>query len=389
MRGTVFLNAFIAMVREAFNSSDPIPLHAPIFQGQERELVLDTIESTFVSSVGGYVGRFEEGLARYTGARYAIATSSGTAALHTALTLVNVQQNDEVITTPLSFVATSNAIVYCGASPVFLDIDPDTLGLSPASLVNFLEEYSEMHDDGLCWNKLSGAVIRACVPVHNLGHPARVDELAKICRSRNIALIEDAAESLGSHSQFKHTGCTGVIGILSFNGNKIITAGGGGALIMDDEKLAARAKHITTTAKRPHAYQFFHDEVGFNYRLPNINAALGCAQLEQLGVFVEAKRALASYFSSWFQNVSDVEFFVERDGTFANYWLNAILFKDKREQIEFLEYTNQEKVMTRPMWKSLHSLPMYKKCFSDDLVHAQSIEERLVTIPSSANAILN
>jgi len=382
-----FFQAFIEQARDIFKTQGFVPLHAPIFGGRERELVVDTLNTTFVSSIGNYVEEFEQALASYTGARYAVATTSGTAALHVALVLAGVKAADEVVTAPLSFVATCNAIAYCGASPLFLDVDPDTLGLSPSSLANFLEEHSEIRDDGLCWNKLSGSIIRACVPVHNFGHPVRIGEISRICQENNIELIEDAAESLGSRLGKEHTGCTGLAGVLSFNGNKIITTGGGGALITDDSEIAARAKHITTTAKKPHAYEYFHDEVGFNYRLPNLNAALGCAQLEQLDSFVEAKRNLASHYFSWFKDWPDVDFFVERDQTTANYWLNAILFEEKAKQDEFLRFTNSHGVMTRPMWKSLHKLPMFKECFSGDLSQAKRIEERLVAIPSNPNSI--
>lgn len=371
------------MVREIFSTDEFIPLHAPQFKGREREMVLQTLDSTFVSSVGEFVYQFERQLVDYTGAKFAVATSSGTAALHVALHLADVQCRDEVITTPLTFVATCNAIRYCGADPVFVDVEWQTLGLCPMSLANFLESHAEVRDDGLCWNRITGRIIRACVPVHNLGHPARVDEISTICEKYNIHLIEDSAESLGSLVGDLHTGRTGCMGTLSFNGNKIITTGGGGALITDDEALARKAKHLTTTAKQPHPWLFLHDDVGFNYRLPNINAALGCGQFEQLDEYVDAKRALALRYKEWADPLEEIEFLSEPIGMRSNYWLNAVLLEDRDVRDDFLQYTNAAGVMTRPMWTPMHTLPMYQKCQRDDLATAQAIEARLVNIPSS------
>ena len=270
-----FIRAFVTEVRSIYQTQDFIPLHAPVFEGKEKELVIQALESTFVSSVGKSVEEFEAAIARYTGAQYAVAVSSGTAALHSALYAIGVERGHEVITTPLTFVATCNAVSYCGAKPIFVDVSLDSLGLSPQSLAEFLEQNAEVRDDGNCWNRSSESIIRACVPVHNLGHPVQIQEIAKICARYNIVLVEDAAESLGSLSHAKHTGRMGQVGVLSFNGNKIITTGGGGALITDDESLAKKLKHLTTTAKQPHPWLFRHDEVGFNYRLPNLNASLG------------------------------------------------------------------------------------------------------------------
>ena len=383
MNDAMFFSRFVSLVREIFSTDEFIPLHAPQFKGREKEMVLQTLEPTFVSSIGEFVDEFETRLADYTGAKFAIATSSGTAALHVALYLADVQRGDEVITAPLTFVATCNAIRYCGAEPVFVDVEWQTLGLCPESLASFLETHAEVRDDGLCWNRTSGRIIRACVPVHNLGHPVRIHEIAAICAKYNIRLVEDAAESLGSLTSGVHTGRTGCIGTLSFNGNKIITTGGGGALITDDEVLADKAKHLTTTAKQSHPWLFLHDEVGFNYRLPNINAALGCGQLEQLHEYVDSKRALALRYQEWINPLEDVAFFSEPIGTRSNYWLNALLLKNREVRDDFLQYTNDAGVMTRPMWTPMHTLPMYQNCQRDELTTAQAIEARLVNVPSS------
>jgi len=372
------------MIREVFSTNEFVPLHAPGFGDLEKELVLETLTSTFVSSVGQFVDEFEAQLAQYTGAGSVVATNTGTAALHTALHLLGVRSTDEVITTPLTFVATCNSISYCGARPVFIDVDQDTLGLSPAKLAGFLEEYGEIRDDGFCWNKFSESVIRACVPVHNLGHSAKIEEIAAICTKYNIPVIEDAAESLGSRRNNVHTGRRGLVGTLSFNGNKIITTGGGGALITDDEVLAQRARHISTTAKLSHPWLFKHDEVGFNYRLPNLNAALGCAQMKQLDRFVSEKRQLAAHYDEWLEDWPQARFFSEPPNSRSNYWLNAILLNDFDARDEFLDRTNRLGVMTRPMWTPMHTLPMYQSCQRTDLTNAEWIEERLVNIPSSA-----
>ncbi len=382
-----FTDAFMAMVREVFSTNQFIPLHAPRFMGCEKELILKTLESTFVSSVGECVEQFEEDIAQYTGAQFAIAVSSGTAALHTALHAVGVVRNDEVITSPLTFVATCNAISYCGARPVFVDVDLDTLSLSPKSLAQFLDQHAELQTDGLCWNRSSGKVIRACVPVHNLGHPARAKEIAAVCERYNIAVIEDAAESLGSLSDEQHTGRVGLIGILSFNGNKIITTGGGGALITDDAVLARRLKHLTTTAKQPHPWLFRHDEIGFNYRLPNLNAALGVAQMAQLDDFVAKKRKLAKYYATWLDQWPQATIVSEPTGARSNYWLNAMLLQDCETRDSFLCRTNEQGIMTRPMWTPMHTLPMYQNCQRSSLDNAELIENTLVNIPSSVVSV--
>lgn len=382
MRSEASPAGFVKMAREIFRSENFIPLHAPKFSEHEKALVVDAIDSTFVSSVGEYVEKFENQLTEVTGARYAVATSSGTAALHVSLTLLDVHAGDEVITQTLTFVATCNAIRYCGAEPVFVDIDAGTLGMCPERLREFLEQTVELRDDGYCWNKTTGNRVRACIPVNNLGHPARVSEIAQICAPFNIKVVEDAAESLGSFRASRHTGLAGNLGILSFNGNKIVTTGGGGAVLTDDEELAVRARHRTTTAKLPHPWLFLHDEVGFNYRLPNLNAALGCAQLQQLSDFVEAKRLLAETYIEW-GVTAGIDVFKEPSGTKSNYWLNALLVENREVRDHFLEYTNTHGVMTRPMWTPMHTLPMYEYCARTDLPVSEEIESRLVCIPSS------
>ena len=379
---TQFNKELVSFIRETFRSEDFIPLHAPHFSGREKEYVLETIDSTFVSTVGSYVNKFEDIVCSFTGAKYAIATVNGTAALHTALILAEVQRNDEVITQAMTFVATANAIRYCGAEPVFVDVERSTLGMSPDSLAEFLDDYAEVREDGLCWNKKSERIIRACVPMHNLGHPVRIKEIKKICDEYNIELVEDAAESLGSYHDDTHTGCTGKISAISFNGNKIITSGGGGMIITNDDLLAKRAKHITTTAKTPHPWLFIHSEIGYNYRLPNLNAALGCAQMEVLPDYLERKRLLAIQYKEWFLG-KDYDFFLEPTGSRSNYWFNAFFTSGKNERDEILEYTNNKKVMTRPMWTPLDSLDMFKNNLKVDLINTRWIEERLVCIPSS------
>ena len=382
MKSQLDSNEFVEFVQEIYSTKEFIPLHAPCFGDKERNYVLDTLDSTYVSSVGEYVDQFESRLSEYTGAKHVVATVNGTAALHTALMVSGIQREDEVITSPLTFIATCNAVHYCGAHPVFVDVEWDTLGLSPESMAMFLRDYAEVRDDSLCWNKKSGRIIRACVPIHNLGHPARVREIADICKAYNILLIEDAAESLGSFTSEVHTGRIGQIGTLSFNGNKIITTGGGGALITDDTELARCAKHLTTTAKQPHPWLFLHDDIGYNYRLPNINAALGCAQMERLPTYVIKKRKLAHQYKQWFSE-RGIKFVSEPSGAVSNYWLNSIVLADVDERDEFLTFTNSQNVMTRAMWTPIHTLPMYRSCYRADLTNAEAVEKRLVNIPSS------
>ncbi|WP_157351567.1 LegC family aminotransferase [Aliarcobacter butzleri] len=371
----------INFIKQTFKTEEFIPLHEPRFIGNERKYLNECIDSTFVSSVGKYVDRFEKEFASYVGSKYAIATVNGTAALHISLLLADVKKDDEVITQPLTFIATCNAISYIGAKPIFMDVDLDTMGLSPKSLKNFLETNCEVIDDK-CINKTTNKQIKACVPMHTFGHPCKINEIKEICDSWNITLVEDAAESLGSYYKNKHTGTFGKIGAFSFNGNKIITSGGGGVIVTDDEGLAKRAKHITTTAKIPHPYEYVHNEIGYNYRLPNINAALLVAQLEQLEKFLVSKRELAKIYEEFFSSNS-IKFIKESENSKSNYWLQAVLLDDLKQRDEFLEFTNKNGVMTRPIWKLMNELEMFKDCQKDDLKNAKYLEERVVNIPSS------
>ena len=370
----------ISFVRSKFGADGFIPLHEPRFSGREQEYLKDCIDSTFVSSVGKYVDRFEQDLAAYTGAKYAIATVNGTAALHAALVLAGVAPGEEVITQPLTFVATVNAIKYCGAEPCFVDVDRDTMGLSPDALRSFLKE-STVLEDGLCKNRVSGRVIRAVVPMHTFGHPARMDEIVAICEEYQLVVVEDAAESLGSRYKNQHTGTFGRMGIFSFNGNKTITCGGGGAIVTDDEALARKAKHITTTSKVPHKWEYDHDCVGFNYRMPNLNAALACAQLEQIEAVLDNKRSLAKEYTAFFKSIG-ITFIREPEYAHSNYWLNALVLEDRAQRDDFLQETNSQGVMTRPVWKLMHHLEMYANAQRGDLSVAEWLESRLVNIPS-------
>jgi aminotransferase in exopolysaccharide biosynthesis len=372
----------ISFVRSKFGADGFIPLHEPRFSGREQEYLKDCIDSTFVSSVGKYVDRFEQDLAAYTGAKYAVATVNGTAALHASLVLAGVSPDDEVITQPLTFIATVNAIKYCGAEPCFVDVDRETMGLSPDALRSFLEEHTIV-EDGLCKNKATGCCIRAVVPMHTFGHPARVDELVAICDEYQLAVVEDAAESLGSQYKGQHTGTFGQMGAFSFNGNKTITCGGGGAIVTNDETLARKAKHITTTAKIPHTWEYDHDCVGFNYRMPNLNAALACAQLEQIDAVLKSKRELADEYAAFFERIG-VTFVQEPTDAHSNYWLNTLRFENREQRDQFLEATNSQGVMTRPVWKLMNRLEMYADAMSGDLSVAETLEDCLVNIPSSA-----
>lgn len=373
--------ALIKFVREHYRSLDFIPLHAPIFSGRERQYVVDTIDSTFVSSVGTYVDRFERDMVAYTASPRAVATMNGTAALHIALKLAGVQQGDLVITQPLTFVATCNAIAYCGAEPVFTDVDRHTLGLSPRAMDEWLHSHAQIDENGVCRTRADKLVIRACLPMHTFGHPADLDGLVEVCARWNIVLVEDAAESLGSLYKGRHTGTIGLLGALSFNGNKIITTGGGG-MILTNETLGNRAKHITTTAKQPHPYEYVHDEIGYNYRLPNLNAALGCAQLEQLEAFVANKRELAAQYAAHFIG-SDLQFVIEPKDCRSNYWLNAVICESREQRDALLRSTNDAGVMTRPIWALMNHLPSYAQCRQGLLTQAEWLEARVVNLPSS------
>lgn len=372
----------VDFIKSQFPHQDFIPLHEPCFVGNERKYVMDAIDSTFVSSVGKYVDDFEKQIAEYTGAKYAVACVNGTAALHMAMIVAGVKQNDLVITQSLSFIATCNAISYIGASPVFVDVDIDTMGLSAEKLKLYLQEFAIKQSDGFSYHKTSRQKIAACVPMHTFGHPCSIDEIADICNEYNIALIEDAAESIGSYYKNKHTGTFGLLGTFSFNGNKTITCGGGGAIVTNDEVLAKKAKYLTTQAKVPHRWEFVHDEIGYNYRMPNLNAALMCAQLEQLNSFLENKRELAKAYQDFFK-ASNIEFMKEPIDSKSNYWLCAILLKDKTTRDEFLQYTNDNGVMTRPVWALMNKLVMFKDCLHGNLDNAHYLEDRVVNIPSS------
>lgn len=375
------MNNIIDFIRQTFHTKEFIPLHEPRFIGNEKKYLNDCINSTFVSSVGKYVDIFENKFAAFMGSKYAIATVNGTAALHISLLLANVKKDDEVITQPLTFIATCNAISYCGAKPIFVDVDLDTMGLSPESLKKFLEAHCEIKDNQ-CLNKTTGKTIKACVPMHTFGHPCKIEDIRDICDDWKIILVEDAAESLGSYYKDKHTGTFGKVGAFSFNGNKIITSGGGGVIVTNDETLAKRAKHLTTTAKVPHPYEYVHDEIGYNYRLPNINAALLVAQLENLEKFLASKRELAIKYKAFFEK-NDIIFIQEPKNSKSNYWLQAVLLKDLKQRDDFLEFTNKAGVMTRPIWKLISELDMFKNCQKTDLKNAKYLEQRVVNIPSS------
>ena len=369
-------------IKDVFGSKDFVPLSAPVFIGNEKKYLDDCIDTTFVSSVGAYVDRFEKDMAAYTGCKRAVVCVSGTNALHMSLMLAGVERNDEVLTQPLTFIATCNALSYIGAHPVFIDVDLDTLGMSSVATRDWLEKNAEMKD-GKCFNKLTGRCIKACVPMHTFGHPIHLDEMIEVCNEWHIQLVEDAAESIGSLYKGKHTGTFGLVGALSFNGNKTITTGGGGMMLFNDEELGAYAKHLTTQAKIPHRWEFRHDHIGYNYRMPNINAALGCAQLENLERYVENKRELAMIYADYFKNMPDIQFFTEPADCRSNYWLNVVILKDKTAQQDFLQYTNDNGVQTRPIWELMNNLEMFKHCLTDGLKNATWLGERIVNIPSS------
>jgi perosamine synthetase len=375
----------VNFIQDKFHTKDFIPLHEPCFVGNEKKYLNECIDSTFVSSVGRFVDDFERKIADYTDAKYAIATSNGTSALHISLILANVGQNDEVVTQPLTFVATCNAISYCGAQPIFIDVDKETMGLSPSALRDFLEKNALVKNQQ-CINNKTGKVIKACVPMHTFGHPCKIDEIRDICDKYHIFLIEDAAESVGSLYKGKHTGNFGRVGVMSFNGNKIITAGGGGCIITSDKTLAKKAKHLTATAKMPHKWDFNHDMVGYNYRMPNLNAALLVAQLENLDSFINNKRKLAGMYEKFFNSI-DYNFVKEPIGCKSNYWLNSIILESKQQRDEFLDETNSQGVMTRPIWTLMNKLPMFKKSQCGDLANSEWLEERIVNIPSSATVL--
>lgn len=374
-------DSLIRFVRDQYRTDGFIPLHAPVFKGRERELVTDTIDSTFVSSVGAYVDRFEKDIAAMTDSPRAVAVMNGTAALHIALKLVGVVAGDLVVTQSLTFVATCNAIAYCGAEPLFVDVDRHTLGLSPTALEAWLGEHALIDDQGDCRTRVGHRRIRACLPMHTFGHPVDLDALVALCQRWGLVLVEDAAESLGSYYKGRHTGNFGRIGVLSFNGNKIMTTGGGG-MLLTDEVMGLRAKYLTTTAKVPHPFEFVHDEVGYNYRMPNLNAALGCAQLEQLPSFLVSKRVLAARYIEFFHG-SDLQPIVEPPGCTSNYWLNGVICEDRAQRDALLKSTNGAGVMTRPIWALMTGLPMFANALRGPLDNAEWLEARVVNLPSS------
>ena len=371
----------INFIRNNFENREVIPLHEPKFNGNEKQYLLDCIDSTYVSSVGAYVDRFELMMAIKSQTRKAIAVVNGTAGIQVALKLCGVSNGDEVITQALTFIATTNTISYLGASPIFLDVDLDTMGLSPIAVSEFLENHGELRN-GVCFNKKTNNKIAACLPMHTFGFPVHIDKLIEICDRWNIPIVEDAAESLGSEYNGKSTGSFGKFGVFSFNGNKIVTCGGGGAIVTNDTQLGIKAKHITTTAKVSHPYEYIHDEIGYNFRMHNLNAALACAQIEQLDSFLDNKRMLALEYKSFFDSMG-IHFRTELPNTKANYWLMCLELENRRDRDLFLKETNYNKVMTRPIWQLLFKLPMYEGCQRDSQKNANYLEDRIVNIPSS------
>lgn len=385
MTGQANNEAILQAIRRVLpRGSEPYALHEPSFQGREWEYVKECLDTGWVSSVGKYVDRFEEQLAQYTGSRFAVATVNGTASLHICLILAGVERDDEVLIPSLTFVATANAVAYCNATPHFVDSEEISLGVDAEKLGAYLAEICETRN-GHTFNRRTGARIKAFVPMHVFGHPVDLEPLAELCRRYNIALIEDCAESLGSLYKGRHTGHWGLLAALSFNGNKIITTGGGGAIFTNNESLAKHAKHLTTTAKVRHAWRFEHDEIGYNYRLPNINAALGCAQLEQIDEFLARKRALAEKYATVFSSMAGFRILLEPSYARSNYWLNAIIFDrpnfSAREDL--LEKLQKEKIFSRPIWEPLHTLKIYAGCPRMDLSSVESLKERIVNLPSS------
>ncbi len=372
----------VDFIKSKFPEKQVVNLHEPLFIGNEIAYVKDAIESTFVSSVGKYVDKFEQMICDYTGAKFAIATVNGTAALHMSLLIAGVESGNLVITQPLSFVATCNAISYIGAQPVFVDVDMETMGMCPNSLELFLK-LNTITKGNKCYYKETNQLISACVPMHSFGHPCKIEEIKEICLRYHITLIEDAAESLGSKINNFHTGTIGKIGAYSFNGNKTITCGGGGMIVTNDETLGKLAKHLTTTAKINHKWEYIHDQVGYNYRLPNLNAAFACAQMEMLEKYIENKRELAQSYIDFFINYNDLLFKKEPPNTRSNYWLNTVLFQNSIQRDEFLEYASNNKINARPAWKLMTNLKMYKNCPKIEIPNSICIEERAVNLPSS------
>lgn len=378
----MMIDNLINFVQDIYQTRGVIPLHAPSFSGNEKSYVMQTLESTFVSSVGQYVNDFEANIEGYIGCNKAVATVTGTAALHTALYMADIQAGDLVITQALTFVATCNALHYLGAQPIFVDVSKISLSLCPLAVAEYLDEYAMMNADGQCIHKKSGKKIKALMPMHTFGHPADLDALLLLCKKWKLLLIEDAAEALGSFYKGRHVASLGDFSALSFNGNKIITSGGGGMVICRDENAAKRARHITTTAKVPHPYEFNHDEVGFNYRLPNLNAALACAQLEQLPQKLKSKRQLAAQYIDFFSN-SEYRIVKEPEYAQSNYWLNAVICPSTAIRDECLKISNAQQVMTRPVWTLMHHLPMFSHAEKGLLPVSQWLASHLLCLPSS------
>ncbi|WP_010182310.1 LegC family aminotransferase [Aquimarina agarilytica] len=373
----------IDFVRGLYNiENEFIPLHKPFLEGNEKKYLNECIDSTFVSSVGKFVNRFEKNLEEYTGSKHAIVCVNGTNAIHVALRLAGVKEGDEVITQALTFIATANAIMYSNAIPVFVDVDIDTMGLSPKALKLFLDDNAVVKNNQ-CYNKKTGRRIKACLPMHTFGHACRIEELLKVCADYNIELVEDAAESMGSFLGDKHLGTFGKLSVISFNGNKIMTTGGGGVILTNDIELAQKAKHLTTQCKVQHSWEYVHDDIGYNYRMPNINAAIGVAQLEQLPYFIKSKREIAKKYASFFSDLKGISFFDERTEEESNFWLNAIILEDKKSKDEFLKQTNSLGIMTRPIWKLMDKLPMFLNCPKGNLDNSEWLEDRVINIPSS------
>jgi aminotransferase in exopolysaccharide biosynthesis len=381
MKDTIpFNNEITAYIKTLYPNRDPVLLHCPEFLGNEKKYLAECIDTKYVSYVGRFVAGMENKVREITGAKHAVALVNGTAALHMLLLAVGIQLGDEVITQSLSFAATAAAIVHANGTPVFVDVERETLGMSPESLKSFLLGNAEVKN-GVCVNKKTGKPIKAVIPMHTFGHPVRIDEIQKICEEYSLLLIEDAAESLGSYYQGKHTGTFGKAAILSFNGNKLVTTGGGGMVITDDEAIANRVRYISTTAKRPHRWEFYHDEVGYNLRMPSVNAAIGLAQLEYFDTILANKRETAECYKQFFDSIN-IKFLTEPKNAQSNYWLNAVLFDTRKQRDEFLEYSNDNGVQTRPAWNLLHTLPPYQQYQHTEMPNAEYFADRLVNIPS-------
>lgn len=374
-------SSVIEFVKGMYPDKDNIALHEPKFRGKEKKYLIDAIDSTFVSSVGIYVNKFEEMMTQITATNKAVAVVNGTAGIQVALRLVGVKNGDEVLTQALTFIATANAILYNNATPVFLDVDLDTMGLSAKAVDQFLAEFGELREDG-CYNKKTKKRIGACLPMHTFGFPVHIDELLAVCNRWKIPLVEDAAESLGSEYKNKPTGSFGEAGVFSFNGNKIATSGGGGVIVSKNIQLGVTARHLTTTAKIPHPYEYVHDDIGYNFRMPNLNAALACAQLEQLREFLDNKRLLADEYAEFFYK-EGIQFRQELPFTKANYWLMCVELGNKAERDQFLKSTHDSKIMTRPIWQLIFRSPMYASFHKDEQKNAMFLEDRIVNIPSS------